>query len=87
MLTPMSKRLVLGGAIKAIRELKAQADPDFRGSRFSVRCLMSPGHLCNIENGRKQPPDEVIHRIAAHLGVSVDAISYPDPIEASENAA
>jgi hypothetical protein len=37
---------------------------------------MSHAHLCNIEAGRKQPPEEVIHRIAAHLGVPVDAISY-----------
>jgi transcriptional regulator with XRE-family HTH domain len=79
----MSKRLVLGGAVKAIREEKAKADPDFRGSRFSIKCLMTPGHLCNIEQGRKQPPEDVIHRIAAHLGVPVEAISYVTQNEAA----
>jgi transcriptional regulator with XRE-family HTH domain len=44
---------------------------------------MSHAHLCNIEAGRKQPPEEVIHRIAAHLGVPVDAISYLIPMEAA----
>ena len=39
----------------------------------------------NIEAGRKQPPEEVIHRIAALLGVPVDAISYT--IELAEEAA
>lgn len=72
----MSKRVALGAAIKAIREAKAEHDPQFRGSRFSIACLMTPGHLCNIEQGRKNPPEDVIHRIAAHLGVPVGAISY-----------
>jgi len=72
----MRKRLALGAAVKAIRQTKAEADPKFRGSTFATTCLMSHAHLCNIEAGRKQPPEEVIHRIAAHLGVPVDAISY-----------
>lgn len=87
----MSKRIALGGAIRAIREAKAQQvpteghDPEqFRLGRFAVKCLMTPGHLCNIEAGRKNPPEEVIHRIAALLGVPVDAISYviETPMEA-----
>lgn len=72
----MSKRVVLPKAVKAIREAKAATQPEFRISRFAVKCLMTPGHLCNIEAGRKRPPEEVIHRIAAHLGEPVDAISY-----------
>lgn len=72
----MSKRRALGGAIRAIREARAVADPKFRGSVFATTCLMSHGHLSNIEAGRKQPSEDVIHRIAAHLGVPVDAISY-----------
>lgn len=84
----MRKRVVLGAAVKAIREARGKSDPialtaaglgdplSFRGSRFAVTCLMSHAHLCNIEAGRKQPPEDVIHRIAAHLGVPVDAISY-----------
>ena len=76
MLAAMGKRVILGAAVKAIREEKAKHDPEFRGSRFSVKCLMTPGHLCNIEQGRKNPPEDVIHRIAAQLGVPVEAISY-----------
>lgn len=72
----MSKRLVLGAAVKAIREAKAKTDPDFRGSSFATTCLMSHAHLCNIEAGRKQPSEDVTHRLAAHLGVPIGAISY-----------
>jgi hypothetical protein len=78
----MSKRQILGGAVKAIRSAKAESDPKFRGSQFAVTCLMSHAHLCNIEAGRKQPPEHVIHRIAAHLGVPVEAISYEISTEA-----
>lgn len=77
----MSKRVALGAAIKAIREAKAESDIQFRGSLFATKCLMSHAHLCNIEAARKFPPEDVIHRIAAHLGVPVEAISY---IPASE---
>jgi transcriptional regulator with XRE-family HTH domain len=72
----MMKRVALGEAIKAIREARAAADPKFRGSTFAITCLMSHAHLVNIEKGRKQPGEELLHRIAAHLGVSVNAISY-----------
>jgi transcriptional regulator with XRE-family HTH domain len=72
----MLKRVALGAAIKAIRDAKAASDPKFKGSQFAVTCLMSHSHLCNIEAGRKHPGEDVIHRIAAHLGVPVDAISY-----------
>ena len=78
----MSKRIVLGGAVKAIRCAKAETDPKYRASTFAVTCLMTPGHLSNIEAGRKFPPEDVIHRIAAHLGVPVDAISYEKHAEA-----
>lgn len=77
----MMKRVALPGAIRAIREAKAEVDPKFRGSVFASTCLMSHAHLVNIEKGRKQPPEDVIHRIAAHLGVSIDAISYLTPSE------
>jgi len=81
----MSKRVALPGAIKAIREAKAgyvpsnrsyTGDPEFGTSRFATTCLLSAAHLCNIEAGRKPASEEVIHRIAAHLRVPVDAISY-----------
>ena len=82
MVCRMSNRVILGDAVKAIREAKKASDPDFRGSQFAIKCLMSHAHLCNIEAGRKQPPEDVIHRIAAHLGVPVSAISYVASMEA-----
>lgn len=90
MVAHMSKRVALPGAIKAIREAKAGWDADARICRtdpscgtgqFATKCLMSAAHLCNIEAGRKAVTEEVLHRIAAHLGVSVDAISYEAPSE------
>jgi transcriptional regulator with XRE-family HTH domain len=82
MVADMSKRIALPAAIKAIREAKAASDTKYRGSTFAITCLMSHAHLCNIEAGRKQPPEDVIHRIAAHLGVPADAISYVTETEA-----
>lgn len=72
----MSKRQILGGAVKAIRVAKK-----IPGGQFATTCLMSHAHLCNIEAGRKNPPENVIHRIAAHLGVDVGDISYVVPQE------
>lgn len=72
----MSKRVLLGGAAKAIREARAVSDDSFRLGQFATKCLMSSAHLCNIEAGRKSATEDVMHRIAAHLGVPVSAISY-----------
>lgn len=82
MLPHMSKRTILPGAAKAIREAKAETSEKYRLGQFATTCLLSSAHLCNIEAGRKSATEEVIHRIAAHLGVSVDAISYCVPMEA-----
>lgn len=88
----MSKRVALPGAIKAIREARAgwdaatrtyAGDESFAVSQFATKCLMSAAHLCNIEAGRKAATEDVIHRIAAHLGVPVDAISYVVETEAA----
>lgn len=82
----MSKRVALGAAIKAIRQAKAATQPDkFAGSKFAIACLMSHSQLSNIEAGRRQPSQDVIHRIAALLGEPVDAISYTIelPLEAT----
>jgi transcriptional regulator with XRE-family HTH domain len=76
MLAGMSKRVILPGALRAIRELKAATDPAFRTGHFAPACLMSAAHLSNIEADRKSPPEAVICRIADQLGVSIDAISY-----------
>lgn len=78
----MSKRVILGGAVKAIREAKAASNEEYRLGRFAATALLSSGHLCNIEAGRKPATEDVIHRIAAHLRVPVEAISYCVPVEA-----
>lgn len=78
----MQKRIVLPGAVKAIREAKAENDPAFKLGKFAATCLMSSSHLCNIEAGRKQVSEDLAHRIAAHLRVPVDAISYTTALEA-----
>lgn len=70
--------------MKAIRELKASmpatADHDparYMGSKFAAACLMSHGHLCNIEQDRKRKtPIATIQRIADQLGVPLEAISH-----------
>lgn len=80
MVADMSKRVALGAAIKAIREAKAESLPEYRGSAFAIKAQMSHAHLCNIEAGRKAPPEAVTHRIAALLGVPVEAISYLAPV-------
>ena len=73
----MSNRTILGAAVRAIREARAVADPGkFAGSRVAIAAGMSHAYLCNIEKGRKYPPEPVIARIADALGVEVDAISY-----------
>lgn len=85
----MSNREILGPAVRAIREAKAalpaSADHDptrFMGSRFAIACLMSHGHLVNIEKDRKRKtPIETIKRIADQLGVDIAAISYEVRVE------
>lgn len=90
----MSKRVALPGAIKAIREAKAgwdpiariyspNGDPKFQAGTFASSCLLSGAHLSNIEAGRKTATPDVLNRIAVHLGVPLDAISY----ELAEEAA
>lgn len=83
----MSKRVIVGPALKALREFKAETDPRFKAARFSIDCLMSPGHLCNIERDRKFPPLEVIERIASQLGVPIDAISVDPSADQFRSAA
>lgn len=79
----MSKQVVLGGAVKAIREAKAATDDRFKQARFSIACGMTPGHLCNIEAGRRPATQALIHTIAKELGVPIGAISYAMPEEAA----
>lgn len=77
----MSKRVILGGAVKAIREAKAATDERFKLGRFATAVSLSSGHLCNIEAKRKTATPETIERIAAELGVKVEDISYEVPLE------
>lgn len=70
----MGKRRALGPAIRAIREALGIKHGEFAG-----RVEVSPGYLTNVECGRKQPSPAVLVRVANGLGVSLDAISYPDP--------
>lgn len=83
MVADMSKRVVLPHAVKAIREAKAEGDVAYKLGPFAAKCLISSSHLCNIEASRKPATEDLIHRIAAHLGVPITAISY----EISQEAA
>lgn len=78
----MSKRIILGPAVKAIRSIRAETDPAFTSGPFAARCFISTSHLSNVEAGRRGLPEDVVHRIAAHLGVPVNAISYTIESEA-----
>lgn len=78
----MSKRIILGPAVRAIRQLRAETDPTFASGPFAARCFISTSHLSNVEAGRRGLPEDVVHRIAAHLGVPVNAISYTIESEA-----
>lgn len=80
----MGKRVINGTAVKAIRQIRADSDPaTYASGPFAARCFISTSHLSNVEAGRRGLPDDVIHRIAAHLGVPVDAISYTTKSEAA----
>lgn len=63
-----------GGTVRAIREALG-----IRQGAFARDVLISAGYLSNIEAGRKQPPPDVVKRIADRLGVFVDDITYPVP--------
>ena len=79
----MSKQVILGAAVKAIREAKAASDDRFKQAKFSIACGMTPVHLCNIEAGRRPATQALIHTIAKELGVPLGAISYEAPQEAA----
>lgn len=79
----MSKRVILGGAVKAIRVAKSATDERFKLGQFAATCNVSSGHLCNIEASRKSAPPDVIQRIADALEVDIAAISYEVPMEAA----
>jgi hypothetical protein len=82
----MSNRALLPLALKAIRELRAEADPSFAIGSFGPKVGISAAHLCNIEAGRKRATPESIFRFAYELGISPDAISYPVQITTEATA-
>lgn len=69
-----TKRLILGGAVRAIRE-----GLGIKHGVFAIDCDISPGYLTNIEAGRKQPSPAVQRAIADRLGVTLDQITYVIP--------
>lgn len=68
------RRMVLGPAVRAIREALG-----IRHGDFAISCDISPGYLSNLEAGRKQPSPAVAVALAGRLGVPLDAITYQVP--------
>lgn len=71
---PMTQRLILGPAVKALREAYG-----IKQSDLAIRCDITPGFLSNLESGRKQPSASKAREIAGQLGVPLDAITYVIP--------
>jgi transcriptional regulator with XRE-family HTH domain len=70
----MTQRLVLGPAVRAIREAK-----QMKGSVLCIQAGISHGYLVNIEKGARQPSPEVAEALAAALGVDIKAFTYEVP--------
>jgi transcriptional regulator with XRE-family HTH domain len=71
----MTKRRVLGLAIRAIREalgLTQQQLADLVGG------TTTRPYIANIEAGRKQPSEEVVTGICRALSIPKAAITYPE---------
>jgi transcriptional regulator with XRE-family HTH domain len=68
----ITTRRVNGPTVKALREALG-----IKHGIFARDVLVSAGYLSNIEKGIKQPAPDVVARIAARLGVAIDAITYP----------
>ncbi len=58
----MQERTLNGWAVKALREALA-----LPAGTFAVDCLMSPGQLSSIENGRKPASEDATRRIVTAL--------------------
>lgn len=70
----MTQRLILGPAVKALREAYG-----IKQSDLAIRCDITPGFLSNLEAGRKQPSPTKAREIAVQLGVPLDAVTYVIP--------
>lgn len=67
----MDRRYLNGATVKALRESLG-----IQHGIFARDVEISAGYLTNIEKGARQPTPVVVRRLAARLGVSVDAITY-----------
>lgn len=68
----MQEQTLNGSAVKALRE--ALGIP---ASTFAIDCLMSPGQLSSIENGRKTASATAARRVVAALERAYPAPSHP----------
>lgn len=64
-------RLLLGGAVRRLREAKGITQ-----DVLSTRAGINFAYLSKIERSKQQPSVEVMHRLATALGVDLDDISY-----------
>ena len=68
-----------GATIRVLREAIG-----IRQTSLAARAQLSKSYLCEIELGARQPEMPVVQRIAAALGVPLDAITYPVPEATAE---
>jgi transcriptional regulator with XRE-family HTH domain len=69
----------LGNRIRELREKK-----DFSLREFAKKVENSPAHISDIELGRRNPSDELLHKISSILGESVEELRKYDarpPVE------
>jgi len=61
----MANRIFAGeNPIRVYREWRAET-----ALRLAMHCDLSPGHISDLESGRRRPTEEVRRRIADFLGV------------------
>jgi tetratricopeptide (TPR) repeat protein len=63
---------VLGGRIKAARLAAGLTQPALAGPDASV------AYLSRIESGQRRPSNELVHTLAAKLGVTIEYLAYGD---------
>jgi len=72
MVAGMQPRRIHGPAVKALRVAKK-----LRVTDVAIAAQITPGHLCNVEAGRKTLSDTKTALLAAALGEAIEAITYP----------
>lgn len=63
-----------GATIRVVREALG-----ISLTSLAARAQVSKGYLSDVETGTCQPSAGVVQRLAAELGVPLDAITYPVP--------